>query len=71
MTGSILKPAQRESCTTYEEYDSADAARSFLDSTLIANHVSLGDGIHAASGAEICMAMILKENHLDASRRTR
>jgi hypothetical protein len=57
----------------YEEYVSADTARSFLDSTLKANHISLTEGLHAASGAEIYymsgsevvrMAMILKENHL-------
>lgn len=57
----------------YEEYESADGARSFLDSTLKANHVDPGDGIRVEGGAElhyltggkvIRMVMILKENHL-------
>ena len=57
----------------YEEYESADAARSYLDPTLKANHVSLRDGIRLANGAEIYyltggrvirMVMILKANHL-------
>ena len=57
----------------YEEYRSADAARSFLDSTLKANHINPGDGIRMEGGAQvhylaggnvIRMVMILKENHL-------
>jgi hypothetical protein len=57
----------------YEEYKSADAARSFLDSTLKANHIDPGDGIRMEGGAEvhyftggdaIRMVMILKENRL-------
>lgn len=57
----------------YEEYQSADAARSFLDSTLQENHVNPGDGIRLEGGAElhylkggsvIRMAMILKGNRL-------
>ncbi len=57
----------------YEEYRSADAARSYLDSTLRANRVDPGDGIPMNGGAEIHyltgdrvirMVMILKENHL-------
>jgi hypothetical protein len=57
----------------YEEYSSADAARSFLDSTLKANHINPGDGIRVEGGAEvhyftggnvIRMVMILKENRL-------
>ncbi|MFL5261962.1 MAG: hypothetical protein ACJ79R_21540 [Anaeromyxobacteraceae bacterium] len=57
----------------YEDYPSADAARSFLVSTLKANHIEPGDGIRVRGGAElhylrggevIRMVMILKENHL-------
>jgi hypothetical protein len=57
----------------YEEYRSADAAHSFLDSTLRANHLNPGDGIRMEGGAEvhyftggnvIRMVMILKENRL-------
>jgi len=57
----------------YEEYKSADAARSFLDSTLKANHINPGDGIRVEGGAEvhyftggnvIRMVMILKQNRL-------
>ncbi len=57
----------------YEEYESANAARSFLDPTLKANHMNPGDGIRLEGGAElhyltggsvIRMVMILKENHL-------
>jgi hypothetical protein len=57
----------------YEEYESSDAARCFLDSTLKENHASPGDGIRMDGGAElhylkggkvIRMVMILKENHL-------
>jgi hypothetical protein len=57
----------------YEEYENADAARSFLDSTLESNHIGLADGIRMENGAEIYylsggrvirMVMILKQNHL-------
>jgi hypothetical protein len=57
----------------YEEYRSAEAARSFLDSTLKANRLSPGDAIRMEGGAElnyftggdvIRMVMILKENRL-------
>lgn len=57
----------------YEEYQSADAARSFLDSTLKANRLSTEDAIRMEGGAElhyftggdvIRMVMILKENRL-------
>ena len=57
----------------YEEYQSADAARSFLDSTLKANRLSPEDAIRMEGGAElhyftggdvIRMVMILKENRL-------
>jgi hypothetical protein len=57
----------------YEEYQSAEAARSFLDSTLNANRLSPEDAIRMEGGAElhyftggdvIRMVMILKENHL-------
>jgi hypothetical protein len=57
----------------YEEYQSAQAARSFLDSTLKANRLSPGDAIRMEGGAEvhyftggdvIRMVMILKENRL-------
>jgi hypothetical protein len=51
----------------------AGTARSYLDSTLKANHISPSEGIRLASGAEIHylsggkiirMVMILKGNHL-------
>ena len=57
----------------YEEYQSAEAARSFLDSTLKANRLSPKDAIRMEGGAElnyftggdvIRMVMILKENRL-------
>jgi hypothetical protein len=57
----------------YEEYPSAQAARSFLVSTLKANHVDLADGIRTKSGAElhyltggevVRMAMVLKGNQM-------
>ena len=57
----------------YEEYQSAEAARSFLDSTLKANRLSPEDAIRMQRGAElhyftggdvIRMVMILKENRL-------
>ena len=57
----------------YGEYMSADAAKSFLDSTLKANRINPLDGIRTESGAElhyltggnvIRMAMALKGNHL-------
>jgi hypothetical protein len=57
----------------YEEYQSAEAARSFLDSTLKANQLSPSDAIRIEGGAElnyltgvevIRMVMILKENRL-------
>jgi hypothetical protein len=57
----------------YEEYQSADGARTFLDSTLKANYINPGDGIRMENGAElhyltggrvVRMAMILKQNHL-------
>lgn len=57
----------------YEEYQSAEDARSFLDSTLKANRLSPEDAIRVEGGAElhyftggdvIHMVMILKENHL-------
>jgi hypothetical protein len=57
----------------YEEYESADAAKLFLDSTLKENHIDPNDGIRLRNGAEIHyltggevtrMAMLLKENHL-------
>jgi hypothetical protein len=57
----------------YEEYQSAEAARSFLDSTLKANRLSPGDAVRVEGGAElhyltggdvIRMVMILKENRL-------
>jgi hypothetical protein len=57
----------------YEEYQSADGARIYLDSTLKANHVDPNNAIRTANGAElryltggpvIRMVMILKENHL-------
>ena len=37
----------------YEEYKSAEAARSFLDSTLISNHLSPKDAIRVDGGAEL------------------
>ncbi len=57
----------------YEEYESADAARSSLDSILRANHTNPSDGVASKGGAElhyltggrvIRMVMVLKENHL-------
>ena len=57
----------------YEEYRSAEAARSFLDSTLKANRLSPDNAVRMQGGAElhyftggdvIRMVMILKENHL-------
>ena len=57
----------------YEEYQSAEAARRFLDSTLKANRLSPADAIPMEGGAEldyltggdvIRMVMILKENRL-------
>lgn len=57
----------------YEEYPSAAAAKSFLDSTLRANRLSPGDAIRMAGGAELHyftggdvtrMVMILKQNRL-------
>ena len=57
----------------YEEYQSAEAARSFLDSTLKANSLSPENAIRMEGGAElhyftggdvIRMVMILKENRL-------
>ena len=57
----------------YEEYRSAEAARSFLDSTLKANRLSPKDAIRMEGGAElhyftggdvIRMVMILKESRL-------
>lgn len=57
----------------YEEYQSAEAARSFLDSTLKANRLRPEDAIRMEGGAElhyftggnvIRMFMILRENHL-------
>ena len=57
----------------YEEYQSAEAAKSFLDSTLKANRLSPEDTIRMEGGAElhyftggnvIRMFMILRENRL-------
>ena len=57
----------------YDEYQSAEAARSYLDSTLKANRLSPKDGIHMEGGAElhyftggnvIRMFMVLKGNRL-------
>ena len=57
----------------YEEYQSAEAARSLLDSTLQANRLSPADAIRMEGGAElnyftggdvIRMVMILKENRV-------
>ena len=71
-----IDPETRKAGTLYymcEEYRSADAARSFLDSTLEANHMSPAGGIRMEGGAElhyfgrgdaVRMVMILKENRL-------
>jgi len=71
-----LDPETRKAGTLYymcEEYQSADAAKSFLDSTLKANHINPADGIRMESGAElhyfgrgdaVRMVVILKENQL-------
>ena len=57
----------------YEEYQSADAAKSFLDSTLKANRLRPEDAIRIEGGAElhyftggkvVRMVMILKEDRL-------
>jgi hypothetical protein len=57
----------------YEEYQSAEAAKSYLDSTLIANRLSPKDGIRMEGGAElhyftggnvVRMFMVLKGNRL-------
>ena len=57
----------------YEEYQSADAARSYLAATLKANSIDPADVVRTASGAElhyltggevVRMAMVLKENRL-------
>ena len=57
----------------YEEYPSADAAKSFLAATLKANQIDPVDGIRTKSGAElhyltggevVRMAMVLKGNRL-------
>jgi hypothetical protein len=57
----------------YDEYQSAEAARSYLDSTLKANRLSPKDGIRMEGGAElhyfaggnvIRMFMVLKGNRL-------
>ena len=57
----------------HEEYETANAARSFLDSTLRANHVNPAEGIRTEGGAElhyltggrvVRMVMVLKGNHL-------
>ena len=57
----------------YEEYESAETARAFLDSTLKANRLDPKDGIRMEGGAELHyftggdatrMFMILKENRL-------
>jgi hypothetical protein len=57
----------------YEEYQSAEAAKSFLDSTLKANRLRSEDAIRTEGGAElhyfaggdvIRMVMILKQNRL-------
>src|SRR5258708_34521206 len=57
----------------YEEYQSAEAAKSLLDSTLKANRLNPGDALRAEGGAElhyftggrgIRMVMVLKENRL-------
>jgi hypothetical protein len=58
---------------TYEEYQSAAAARSSLDATLKDNHIDPGNAIRLENGAEldylaggdvIRMVMIRKDNHL-------
>jgi hypothetical protein len=71
-----LDPETRKAGTLYymcEEYQDADAAKSFLDSTLKANHMNSADGIRMEGGAElhyfgrgdaIRMVMILKKNRL-------
>ena len=57
----------------YEEYPDAGAARAFLDSTVLANHLDPADGIRTAGGAElhyltggtvVRMALVLKGNRL-------
>ena len=57
----------------YEEYQSAEAARSYLDSTLKANRLTPKDGIRMEGGAElhyftggdvVRMFMVLKGNRL-------
>ena len=57
----------------YEEYQSAEAARSFMDSTLKANRLNPGDAIRMEGGAElhyftggdvVRMVMILKERRM-------
>jgi hypothetical protein len=57
----------------YEQYPSAEAARSFLNSTLKANHLNPKDAIRTEGGAElhyftrgdvVRMVMILKESRL-------
>jgi hypothetical protein len=57
----------------HEEYETATAARFFLDSTLRANHVNPAEGVRTEGGAElhylaggrvVRMVMILKGNHL-------
>jgi hypothetical protein len=57
----------------YEEFQSAEAARSFMDSTLKANRLSPDDAIRVEGGAELNyfsggdvtrMVMILKGNRL-------
>lgn len=57
----------------YEDYLSADAAKSFLAETLTANHIDPANGITTKSGAElhyltggevVRMAMVLKGNRL-------
>ena len=71
-----LDPETRKAGTLYymcEEYGSADAAKSFLDSTLKENHMSPADGLRMEGGAElhyfgrgdaVRMVMILKDNRL-------
>jgi hypothetical protein len=57
----------------HEEYETAAAARSFLDSTLKANHVTPAAGLHMEGGAELhylaggpvpWMVLIWKGTHL-------
>ncbi len=57
----------------YEEYATAVAARSYLYSTLDANHINPADGTRTEDGTEIHylsggpvvrMVMVLKQNHL-------